>query len=198
MANHKPICAVAKCGKVSTIRGWCNAHYLRFIRHGSPDGGGPRKTENGTLPAYFQQVVLSHSGDACLLWPYGRTGGGYAAMRVSGRPIAVHRLVCEHVNGPAPTEGHEAAHSCGRGSDGCVSPRHLRWATGADNQADRLIHGTDCFGEAHPRAKLTEADVRAIRQDFGRLNLTELADRHGVTKQNISFVVRRRTWPHVP
>ena len=197
MADAK-LCAVPGCGKRGRVtRGWCNAHYLRWYRHGAPDEGGPPKVQNGTLPVYVRDVVLPHRGPDCLIWPFGRTGSGYAAMRDDGAQGQVHRLICQAVNGPPPTPEHEAAHSCGRGHEGCVSPQHLRWATGAENQADRITHGTDLQGDRHPLAKLTAADVRAIRRDFGQLSLTELGDRHGVTKQNISYIVRRKTWSSV-
>jgi len=32
----KPICSVEGCGKPSNIRGYCNKHYLRVVRHGDP------------------------------------------------------------------------------------------------------------------------------------------------------------------
>ena len=41
-------CTVNDCIKPATIRGWCNAHYLRWQRHGDPLGGGrPRDGGQG-------------------------------------------------------------------------------------------------------------------------------------------------------
>lgn len=194
MAVHG-ICIVEGCDKVGPLkRGMCNAHYLRWARHGSPHGGGPAKTKNGEPERFYLDVALPYAGGECLLWPYARTSAGYGLMRVAGENIAVHRRVCEAVHGPAPSAEHEAAHSCGRGHDGCVSPLHLRWATGAENQADRLAHGTASLGTKHPRAKLTEADVRLIRAQAGSMTNTELAAAFGVTKQNITSILKGSTW----
>ena len=68
-------------------------------------------------------------------------------------------------------------------------------------------------GERNSSAKLTEADVRAIRalrsptdwrrkKNRGARNvvpsLAELAERYGVTKPVITAVVQRYTWRHIP
>lgn len=43
------ICAVAECASEAAKRGWCNAHYLRWRRHGDPLAGGTsRKKSNAT------------------------------------------------------------------------------------------------------------------------------------------------------
>ena len=64
------------------------------------------------------------------------------------------------------------------------------WGTG--------LHGTDhCQGEANCHAKLTAEDVQVIRQLHPAVSLGELATRYGVSKTNISYIVRRRTWQHV-
>lgn len=53
-------------------------------------------------------------------------------------------------------------------------------------------------GSDNPRAKLTEKQVSEIRIQFedGRA-IVELAKLYGVTKSNIWYVVRVRTWKHV-
>ncbi len=194
MATHG-VCKADGCGKAGKLRrGFCNAHYLRWTRHGSPHGGGPAKTEAGKPEEFYQSVVLNYSGTTCLIWPYARTGSGYSQMRVDGKNVSVQRRVCEAIHGPAPSAYHEAAHICGMGHEGCVSPRHLRWATGAENQADRLAHGTALLGSKHPRAKLTEADVRVIRSEAGDATNTQLAAAFGVTKQNIASILKGKTW----
>lgn len=54
------------------------------------------------------------------------------------------------------------------------------------------------LGERNHKAKLTEADVRAICQLYaaGATQL-ELAHRFGVTRGNVGFIVRRDIWRHV-
>jgi hypothetical protein len=52
------------------------------------------------------------------------------------------------------------------------------------------------IGEAHPNAKLTEADVREIRSSSSDDHLW-LARRYGVTPSHINNIRARRVWRHV-
>jgi hypothetical protein len=115
-------------------------------------------------------------------------------MLHEGRISRVSRIVCEKFNGPPPTSKHEAAHSCGKGHEGCVSGRHLRWDTPKGNQADRLKHGTHNRGERQPRAKLTEHDVRWIRSVIGTRPQREIAQMFGVHPCVISEIKIGRKW----
>lgn len=72
----------------------------------------------------------------------------------------VHRLVLEAFVGPCP-EGMECRHLNGDRADNRLV--NLAWGTQADNMADRDRHGTTLDGCRHANAKLTAADVRAIR-----------------------------------
>jgi hypothetical protein len=55
------------------------------------------------------------------------------------------------------------------------------------------------IGEAHWCAKLTEQDVRTIRQLVARGDTqTDVARRFGVSTVSVSKIIRGRTWKHVP
>ena len=47
-----PECTVSDCSKprVNGKQEWCNSHYLRAKRHGSPTAGGPSKVYRGRIP----------------------------------------------------------------------------------------------------------------------------------------------------
>lgn len=54
-------------------------------------------------------------------------------------------------------------------------------------------------GEAHLRAKLTEADVLEIRAGYRHgLGYIGLAKEYGVGKTTIEAIITRRTWKHLP
>jgi hypothetical protein len=74
----------------------------------------------------------------------------------------------------------------------CVNPHHLRWATIAENHADKIIDGTHARGERHPMVKLTAADVLAIRSSDRRGRA--LASEFGVHEATISDIRTRKTW----
>jgi hypothetical protein len=70
---------------------------------------------------------------------------GTLTATANWRPRTVrraHRVMCEIAHGPKPAPGFVAAHTCGKGREGCVNPRHLRWASQKENMADKLLHGT--------------------------------------------------------
>lgn len=105
-----------------------------------------------------------------------------------------HRIICATFHGPPPTDQHQAAHGNGDKLDNY--PANLRWATPAENDADKYLHGTKPLGERHPLAKLTRAKVREMRRSFqGRHGeKAQLARAYGVTKQSIASVLNGETW----
>lgn len=181
-------CTIDGCDKPHYGRGWCSAHYQRWRRHGDPVGG---RTPQGALTEFIEQAV-AYQGDGCLPWPYGRDGYGYGMIRVDGGKTHAHRRVLQLSTGQSGDEM-EAAHApdvCHNPS--CVNPRHLRWVTRAENEADKLIDGTSNRGARNGRAKLTESDVLEIRDDPRPQRV--IAVDYGVTRQTVIGIKRRKRW----
>lgn len=141
----------------------------------------------------FLIAHMNYDGPDCLPWPYARLPTGYGFMGYKGKIWRANRLMCQLVNGPPPTPRHESAHTCGHGHDACVHPKHLVWKTGKQNQADRKKHGT--VYRRGRQNKLTAEAVRVIRSS--KLTQQQLADKFGVTRENIGQVIRRQTWRKV-
>lgn len=181
-------CSVTGCDKFSRQRGWCNKHYNRWRRHRDPLAGG---TSNGA-PMQWLHDHLNHTGDECLVWPFARSRNGRGWIRVTQGNGMPHQVMCKLRHGEPPTPEHEAAHSCGNGHLGCVNPIHLRWATKAENEADKLIHGTRARGERHGAAKLTEADVLAIRASTSPIQ--EIAETFGISQATGRHIKNRKIW----
>lgn len=185
-------CSIEGCGRPHDAKGYCTAHWKRWRKYGEPLAGS---TPKGELPRFIKEVVLPYEGDDCLIWPFdSKDRHGYAQAKVNGRMISVHRLVCQEVHGDQPSPDLDAAHSCGQGHLGCVNPRHLSWKTRAENEADKLIHGTAARGERGSSAKLTEEEVLRIRTMRGRLPQHEIAGMFGVSREAVSAIHRRRSW----
>lgn len=185
------ICSIDGCGKPLKARGWCNAHWRRWNRNGDPLAG---MTAQGDPLKFISSVDPANLGEECLLWPYARLPNGYGHLWIDGVDTLASRYICEKFNGPAPTDAHEAAHLCGKGHLACIHPLHLAWKTHAENEADKLIHGTHHRGERCPTAKLTERDVKEIRSLKGSMLGREVADLYGVTRWTVFDIWKRHIW----
>ena len=184
------ICTIEDCGKPVCAKGLCSAHYWLMRKYGGPLAGA---TPHGALLAYLHDIVLPYEGSDCLIWPFGLSGNGYVVVKIDQRYRSVHRFICEQKHGPAPTEQHQSAHSCGIRA--CVNPQHLQWKTPSENQMDRAIHGTSNRGERHGNSKLTKANIRAIREAQGTQR--EIAARFGVHQVTVSKIKLGKLWQHV-
>lgn len=182
-------CSIAGCEQAKIARGWCRRHYYRWIRNGDPCGG---RTAPG-VPMQWLQKHATYRGDECLIWPFRRGGRGYAYLK--NAPAC--RTMCELSRGPAPSPSHEVAHSCGSGHLGCINPRHLRWATKSENEADKRKHGTLRRGSKIAWAKLTEADVYMIRCISRSQPEHITASIFGVSRSTINLILNDKTWRHV-
>lgn len=154
-------------------------------------------TKHGEAQRYFREVVLAYDGDECLIWPFALSAKGYGKLLHKGKNRVVSRLVCEHVSGPPPSLIHQAAHSCGKGHEACVTKRHMGWKTPKGNSEDAIAHGTSNAGERHAHAKLRAADVLAIRRREANERRIDLATEFGVDASTISQVIHRTTWKHI-
>ncbi len=140
----KSVCMIDGCDKPTKGLGYCNSHYIRLKRHGDPLGGKP--VFHGEPMKYIEDEVLRYVGDDCLIWPFFRKADGRGQVRFRGSDQIASRVVCTLAHGEPPTAEHAAAHNCGKGHEGCVTPSHLRWATVIENHADKRIHGTIRYG----------------------------------------------------
>lgn len=192
--DEHQICAVDSCQRKVERRDWCNPHYRRWVKYGDPTAGG---TVRGSLLAWIK-THLKWEKDDCLLWPFGRTSNGYGELKYKGKMIGAHVLMCKLAHGEKPDDKEMVAHSCGKGHLGCVNPNHLRWATGKENAADKIIHGTDIKGEGIPWSKLKNEDVVEI---FKRAWLLEdqatIGSDFGVEKSIVSSIKNGKIWAHI-
>lgn len=129
-----------------------------------------------------------------------KIGSGQLVMLCkNGKVIGklVSRLVLEAFVGRCP-DGMQCCHFPNRDR---ANNRldNLMWGTPAENQGHRKIHETDVVGERNGRAKLTEGQVRRLREMFstGKHTYADLGRRYGIEKETVARIVKRKLWKHV-
>lgn len=104
----------------------------------------------------------------------------------------VHVLVLAAFVGPRPTETHMSAHAdADRGNNVLIN---LRWATQAENEADKIPLGLKIEGSKHYAAKLSEADIPVILDRLKAETQQQVAASYGVGRQTISQIARGISW----
>lgn len=152
------------------------ARVLRFIWRGKP--------KERPLPAKLLKPTLDQDG-------YPRVVLYLGGVR---HEAPVHRLVLLAFVGPRPP-GAVARHLDDIPLNN--TPGNLAWGTVLDNAADALANDRYHRGSRHYHAKLTEADVMAIRAARGKETNHQLSARYGVAYQHISLIQLRKCWKHV-
>ena len=192
MANPKCVCAIPECNKAVFSRNWCRSHWHRWRTYGSPEKGG---TLNGE-PLRFLTALSKNPPIGCVEWPFGRTSGGYGAVNCSHTVRTAHRVSLEIYLNCEGIEGRHVAHAPGICHNRlCVNPRHLRFATAVENNADKLIDGTHLQGEKVGNSKLTEAEVLEIRKSVGAQD--RVAAVYGISQTLVSQIKLRKVWAHI-
>jgi hypothetical protein len=141
---------------------------------------------------FWNHVDRSHGTAGCWPWTAHRNSQGYGQVQVDGRSRPAHRVAWSLTNG-SPPSGLLVCHSCD--NPPCCNPGHLFLGTHKDNADDCMRKGRHISSDPQtcPRAKLTWADVHAIRRQAHR-SRRELAASYGVHKKTIGEILRGNTW----
>jgi hypothetical protein len=146
------------------------------------------------LPFEHRYLVDPISG--CWIWTGARSEQAYGYLTIDGKEVKAHRYSYELHKGPIP-DGLDVLHSCD--NPPCVNPDHLFLGTGLENLADASAKGRMARGERHYLAKLTEAQVRQVRELYAAgVTQKDLAVRFGTSRGNVGYIVRRERWAWLP
>lgn len=135
----------------------------------------------------------------CWVWLGNRNSGGYGHF--GRRRIMAHRWSLEQSLGRTIAAGLYVLHHCD--NPPCVNPAHLYEGTQYDNMRDcaerKRNFAPALRGAAHPRAKLTENEVRYIqsREWEGRMTQRNLARELGVHSSTVGKILYGKHWTHV-
>jgi hypothetical protein len=159
----------------------------------------------------LKRIDRNGGPDACHPWTASRKPTGYGTITWGGATLRAHRVAYEIAYGPIPA-GKNVCHSCD--NPPCCNPRHLWLGSQADNMADMARKGRVVTnpnrGEASIQAKLTDAEVLAIRAEYGNYrgvgrrpnsdrgpSRRQLATKYNVSKALIDHVLNGTAWKHV-
>lgn len=143
----------------------------------------------------------------CRLWQGAAGSDGYGWRKIdegSGRkPISMHRWVMQETLGRKLRRDEIVLHACD--NPFCYRVDHLSIGTVQSNNADMRAKGRDTkppvnvfHGECHPMAKLTEAQVRAIRgHRQSGLHIKTIAAMFDVAPSTIRRICSGVTWNYV-
>ena len=182
-----------------------------------------RRSRRRPAAARFWEKVAKTDG--CWTWQGAGRSMKYGRFWIGGRNELPHRVAWILTYGPIP-DGLCICHSCDNPK--CVRPSHLFLGTHKQNSEDMVAKGRSASGDRSPaklhpealqcgddhwsrrmpervkrgskhnQAKLTEADVRRIREEGKQgQTLAEIASKYGVHLSSIHLILKSKTWKHI-
>lgn len=154
-----------------------------------------------TIKRLWSKVAITDK-QSCWEWQAHRNNLGYGMFGIGQKVWLAHRVAWLAVGGELPP-GAVLLHSCD--NPACCNPHHLSVGTQTDNMRDCIAKGRGWpvkryqRGESNCRSKLTESDVSEIRRICaeGKTSHSELAERFGVSRSLIGFIVSGKVWTHL-
>lgn len=145
--------------------------------------------DSATLEEFVALHRVETSTAGCWQWTKSLTHNGYGRTRHRGHEKRAHRVAYELAFGCVPADK-QVCHHCD--NPACVNPDHLFIGTQLDNMRDMIAKGRKVVnalrGEKHPRAKLSDADVAALRADKRESRV--LAAEYGITQIHVNCLRR--------
>jgi hypothetical protein len=201
-----------------------NSEAEAVVEHPSArvNGGKPMTTPQSTptLPVpqltpeeaarFWEKVDKSAGPDRCWPWRAALSEKGYGIFGLRGKTYKAPRIVYRDHYGVDPGTLY-VCHNCPDGDNpACCNPAHFFLGTKAQNNADMVAkgrhvpggtHSSEGYqrGEQHHGAKLTEDEVREIRQlhAAGGLSYSQIGRRYGIHFTAVGKIIKRVHWGHV-
>lgn len=151
--------------------------------------------DHAAIALKLEQNSMPEPNSGCILWLRYCNDRGYGNVRIDQHTVRLaHRVAWHIAYGPIPA-GLAVCHKCD--VPNCINPQHLFLGTNADNVADKVAKGraTAPRGSSHYRARLTEAQVAAIRAD--PRTHRKIANAYGVSFGAIDNIKAEKSWAHL-
>lgn len=158
---------------------------------------------NAGTPIYLRLARKAVVDGLCLVWSGVVDGSGYGSVWLDRRRVKVHRIAWELANGPIP-DGLWVLHHCDNRrcikteADDQFPQGHLFLGDRLANVRDMMSkgRGPNVKGQNNPNAKLTEEQVRNMRE-LGQQgwSISFLSSAFQVSQTTVWLVLNHRTWP---
>lgn len=140
--------------------------------------------------------TIAHIDTPCWVWMAHCNISGHGRFSVNGKLGLAHR-VSWLIHYGEFDNALDVLHKCDNPS--CINPDHLFLGTHKDNMVDMVNKGRNVVfaGEASRTAKLTEAQVKEIKNKSTFTTQTQLAKDYGVSQAAIWYILNGRNWKHL-
>lgn len=145
----------------------------------------------------FNELHIPEPMSGCWLWIGAADNHGYGHMGrlINNKAVCIlaHRFSWEHHYGQLIPVGMCVLHKCD--VPACVNPYHLFLGTQQDNMDDCKKKGRGTSGVTNSHCKLTEGDVKAIREAIG--THLEIGKRFNIGPSQVGKIRARQSWTHI-
>lgn len=184
-------CGVTFFDKSSRRRRYCSQACLGLSRRLTRDQALL------TAAARLDAKIARAGPDDCWIWQ-GSKVKGYGRICFNRRDMYAHRLAWEIANDDALGE-RLACHTCD--TPLCCNPNHIYAGTPRSNVDDMISRGRQRGaiqkGTRNPRARLSEADVLAIKRAPKSVSAAKLAAQYAVKLNHIYKIRSGMAWSHL-
>jgi hypothetical protein len=158
-------------------------------------------TEDGDVYSKKYHPKRNPNCEMRKLKPFLNTTSNYLKIKLSGvlnKKFYIHRLVAECYL-PNPNNLPLVEHRDDIKTNNHVS--NLMWSNHADNSKHANENGLIPKGEKHLSSKLTEKEVKWIRENYipkhREFSSRALARKLNVTQKTILNIIKNKTWTHI-
>lgn len=147
---------------------------------------------NVLTPEFIESKCTPVPESGCWLWDGYIKPDGYGFLRSFTQKVLAHRASYIAHIGPIP-DNMVVRHKCDVRC--CVNPNHLELGTSQDNVNDRNERGRTARGHRVSRTRLSDDDVRFIRQSY--MSDAELSDKFKIQKNYVTRIKKGIERPYV-